>query len=364
MGVETEVVVIGGGPAGAAAATTLARAGRSVLLIERGADRAFKVGEGLPPAAAPLLRQLGVAERFAADGHLPSYGNVSAWGSEALQSTDFIRNPYGHGWHLDRARFDASLRVAARESGASLIEGASVTEAIRSGGEWQIRLANRDERRVARWIIDSTGRSRWLARRLGVPRSEEDRLLGFVALFRAAPGDPDRDTLTLIEAVEDGWWYTARLPGDRRVVVYLTDRDTPSARQARTRDGYLRQLDETRHTRERLGAYDVCLNRPPLAAPAASSRLERCVGEGWIAAGDAATAFDPLSSQGILTALYSGLRAGETVDACLRGDGGAAEAFGRQTDALYAAYLRNRVLFYAAEGRWATRPFWSRRHGL
>jgi flavin-dependent dehydrogenase len=88
------------------------------------------------------------------------------------------------------------------------------------------------------------------------------------------------------------------------------------------------------------------------------------VGEGWIAAGDAATAFDPLSSQGILTALYSGLRAGETVDACLRGDGGAAEAFGRQTDALYAAYLRNRVLFYAAEGRWATRPFWSRRHGL
>src|SRR5216683_2678461 len=92
-----DVGVIGGGPAGATAATILARSGLRVLLVDDSRSSEFKVGEGLPPAAKPLLCDVGVWERFAADGHLRSCGNESAWGGPEVRSTHFLRDPNGHG---------------------------------------------------------------------------------------------------------------------------------------------------------------------------------------------------------------------------------------------------------------------------
>ncbi len=81
--------------------------------------------------------------------------------------------------------------------------------------------------------------------------------------------------------------------------------------------------------------------------------------------GDAALSFDPLSSQGMLNALYTGLRGGQTLARNLSGDGagedrGIAE-YARRLEQVYATYLRNRLTFYAAESRWAGRTFWLRR---
>src|SRR5215471_2814508 len=115
-----DVAIIGGGPAGSAAAIILSRAGRRVLMIEKDDKQSFKVGESLPPGALPLLTELGVQERFDADNHLVSHGNQSAWGNDRLHSTDFIRDPNGSGWHLNRPLFDSMLRKTARECGAEV----------------------------------------------------------------------------------------------------------------------------------------------------------------------------------------------------------------------------------------------------
>lgn len=363
-----DVAVIGGGPAGATAARTLAQSGYEVLLIEQQAAPTFKVGEALPPAARPLLQELGVLDRVQAGGHLPSYGIQAAWGGPAIQSTDFIRDPQGHGWHLDRAAFDAGLRAAARDAGVEVREGARVVAATHTAPDaWRVTLAaaTGPAEIHARRLIDCSGRAGWLARRQGMPRRRDDRLLAFVTRFQpTSPGAAsDRDSRTLVEAGADGWWYTALLPGGARVVVYHTDARSGTSASARTATGYRDLLAGTTHVRDILATYGYQLADGPRATAANSARLAGFVGEGWIAAGDAALAFDPLSSQGIFTALYAGLHAARALDAHLRGDSGAPAAYDRNLAAVYAAYLHHRTVYYRQEARWAGRPFWRRRQG-
>jgi flavin-dependent dehydrogenase len=85
------------------------------------------------------------------------------------------------------------------------------------------------------------------------------------------------------------------------------------------------------------------------------------MGDGWLAVGDAAFSFDPLSSQGILTALYSGMKAGEALVEHLSGNPDALANYDHRLAAIYNAYLRNRSMYYMLEARWAERPFWRRR---
>jgi flavin-dependent dehydrogenase len=100
----------------------------------------------------------------------------------------------------------------------------------------------------------------------------------------------------------------------------------------------------------------------PRGANAGSARLDRFVGDGWIAAGDAALSFDPLSSQGILTALYTGMRAGQALHAHLAGDETALAPYADRLEEIHRAYEQNRTVFYGFEQRWAQAPFWRRRH--
>ena len=115
--------MVGGGPAGCAAALTLLGAGRSVTVVERSEMRRPRVGEILPPLVQPALAGLGLLERFRAQGHLPSYLLRSAWGQDDPYDVDFTFHPYGPGWHVDRTAFDRLLLDAAEERGARVRRG-------------------------------------------------------------------------------------------------------------------------------------------------------------------------------------------------------------------------------------------------
>ena len=84
-------------------------------------------------------------------------------------------------------------------------------------------------------------------------------------------------------------------------------------------------------------------------------------GEKWIAVGDAASAFDPIASQGIYKALSDGLEAARAIAAYLRGSRDALDAYRAMVTERFEAYLENRNYFYRLENRWPASAFWSRR---
>lgn len=215
-----DVAVVGGGPAGATAALTLARVGLDVVMVEASRYQRVRLGETVPPPARKVLARLGLGANWAATEVTPSFGTSSAWGGPELASNSFISSPYGNGWHLDRRRFD--LRLAA---GVRLVQGVRVTACTPAPRDtWRLTL-DRDGRAngmTVGAVVDATGRRARLARALGARRHVVDRLVGVAVQYRSAPTDGG---FTLVEAVRDGWWYSAPVPPDGVMVMFMTDAD-------------------------------------------------------------------------------------------------------------------------------------------
>jgi flavin-dependent dehydrogenase len=357
-----DVLVVGGGPAGCTAALSLARAGRSVALVERSHYGHARVGEAFPPGGQPLLAQLGLWERFQGQGHLRSYLIRSAWGQDEVYENDFSLHPYGPWWHLDRPSFDAALAAAAVEEGALVRRGARVRSATRgAAGEWLVEAHENGEmvRMCASFLVDATGRAASLARQQGAVRQAYDRLVGLVGFLVLPPGHRAVPSI-LIEAVENGWWYSALLPGRRAVAMFMTDAELIPRNRRLLPALWQALLPKAKHTKERI------LGMRPVSAlrlvSANSSRLDRGIGSGWVAVGDAAAAYDPLSSQGLLKAMESGCRAARTADLYIAGDRTAVQEYHRYMDAGFREYVEFRAAYYRRETRWPDNPFWKRRH--
>jgi flavin-dependent dehydrogenase len=309
-----------------------------------------------------VLDSLGLRATVAAENYLPSVGSWSAWGGAEPWGRDFLFNRFGHGWHLDRRRFDALLRQAARSAGARLSIGAPVmASAPLACGGFRISLADGGEI-TARIVLDAGGRGAGFARQRGVKRHAVDRmvaLVGYVVRRANAEAEP---AATLVEATAEGWWYSAPLPQDRLAAVFMTDTDVARACGI-SAESWLDRLAAAPHTVARALRYGAGLAGPPVIAPATSSRLQRFGGADWLAIGDAAATQDPLSSEGILVAMETGLDGARAAAQALNGDRDALAAAAARREAAWLGYLGQRSRYYAMERRWPDAPFWRRRGG-
>lgn len=416
-----DVLVLGGGPAGCAAALALRQRGVGVTVVEAGTYHRPRIGESLPPDAGLLLRALGVWDAFVDAAHAPCRGSCASWGSDALGYNDFVFNPHGTGWHLDRTRFDALLADRAAAAGARVLRATVYRRATpQPGGGYTVTLdgPGGPAEIAARIVVDATGRRGLFARERGATRLMLDRLVavaGFVApegsskndsairpLLHApraasilarcldvppgapsvrpagaralgthisAPGRSNRSspspgaradtTLTLLEATAYGYWYAAALPDGRRVVVVASDADLARQHGLTRPTGWAGALRATRHVSARFAGCTLPAEVHPWAAP--TFRLDRPASLGWLAIGDAAAAYDPISAQGIYKALDDGIAAADAIERMLAGDPGAVDAWRNRIRAAFGDYVGNRNYFYAMERRWPDAPFWGRR---
>jgi flavin-dependent dehydrogenase len=271
------------------------------MLLDRVAalpPRAAKVGEALPEQALPTLARLGALDLLNDPAHarVPE-ARAAWWGTDEPL-------PW-RGWLLDRARFEAGLLARTVAAGAAVRPATRVAGIDRCGREWRLVLHTpRGERRVAAdWLVDATGRNAALARHLGRRRRRGGRL---VAAWASLPAGalptlgPSGRFLVQGRAASGGWRFAARL------------RDRVSC-QAAARG----PREAAASLRAWLGELGLAGGGPPAVTlhAAHDAWLEPSCGDGWIAVGDAACAFDPLAGYGITFALGTAWYAARVVAA-------------------------------------------------
>lgn len=372
LNLENDVFIIGGGVAGAATALSLQQHGITNIAIceakpqslipEKLNQKDFKIGETVPPQMGLLLAKLGVSHLLESDAHIISQGNCAAWGSSELIFQDYFVSGGGYGWHLNRSIFDASIADTVANRGAILMRDTAVVGYKRlEDGSWSLKLKNKDGKQwhvLTKFVVDASGHCSIFARWQGVRKVTLDYLMGVAAVF-TWDNLPPADRYTTVEAAELGWWYSARLPNNRAIVTFMSDRDILHKYQLLKPVQWLSYLAKTQHIKKLL-AFGT-LKPKLIIKPAFSAYLEQIIGKGWLAVGDAATTFDPLSSAGIYKAIHSGIKAGETIAATRAGNTQALTNYQTQIRMAIADYLEQKQQYYQKETRWSNSTFWQRR---
>ncbi len=211
--------------------------------------------------------------------------------------------PYGPGRHLDRRRFDASLREAARDAGVRHRPG-NVTRVTRTGNHWRATVSGADG--TASYVVDATGGAcpaRPPGRRTaGAHRPPRGHHGSLPNTGQGGDGsgtfEDGTEHTSLSESTPFGWWYTVPLPSGERIVMAVTDADLVGRAGLRTPDGWWAALGLSRH----IGARLPVQARPPellAVLRAGTSRALPAVGPGW-AATRTRSAATPVSSPGFI----------------------------------------------------------------
>ena len=321
-----DVVIAGGGPAGASAATVLAQAGHRVLVLEKERFPRFHVGESLLPAAWPLWDRLGVTKEIEDAGFVVKQGvNFGMFNQPehvtllTAEYPAYFQRPYTY--HVERAKFDEILLNNAARHGAEVRQEWTVADVMmdddRAVGVMAGPNGEAPHEIRAPMFVDATGRSCLLSRKLGWRKldpmlNKVSHYAHFSGVQRKLNGDPQfpDSTMTDIHTIDSGWiWYIPLSNGIVSVGAVLDAKFAGHLKGAQARFDYAvasspvvtewmaggRQVSEM-HTISNISYLNDCF-----------------VGDGFVMIGDASMFVDPIFSAGVTIAMRGGIFAADAI---------------------------------------------------
>ncbi len=351
-----DLIIIGAGVATSSALIALKNAGLQIAVVAPGGQSDFKIGETLAPAGWMELQQLGISDDIRPSDHWPSFQKFSSWGtSKLLPSTNG-----GHqSWYLNRVKFERTLWDRAQQTVLKYFD-TKATHVDKKQDLWCVKTKAGELH--AKIVLDASGRAS-VAGRHHFNRIRHDKLVALYAILEQSDEEVEPTRATMIEARPNGWFYSVLIPGNRMVVSWFTDSDLLPKGLAEQKSCFLNQVHESEFTNKRITSAGYQLNTEIQNTDASTIITNEFSKNNLVLAGDAAVCFDPLSSHGITTALWSGRKSGKAIASLLKQDSSALSAYARSFRLGTEKYLKEKQHIYQIERRFSTEVFWRRRNG-
>ena len=352
MNQHTQILVIGGGPAGSTAATLLAREGFDVTLVERDVFPRYHIGESLLPSCLEILDMTGAREKIEAHGFQRKDGGYFAWGKDSwVLNFEKLRHPYS--FQVVRSEFDHLLLEHAKSQGVKVYEGTTIRSLTFDGDRprsamWSQASGSKTGEITFDYLIDASGRAgimstHYLKNRRFHEAFQNVALWGYwqnAGRMSFAPQGAIANG-----AIPDGWLWGIPLHDGTMSVGHVLHKTV--FKEKRQQFDSLEQM------------YLNAINECPLIADLVKSgkliskiateqdysyMADSVTGPGYFLIGDAATFIDPLLSTGVHLATHSSLLCAASIASILRGEVTEEQAMMFFDQSYRVAYLRLMVI--------------------
>ncbi|KAJ7138574.1 putative halogenase [Mycena filopes] len=358
---STDILVIGGGPSGAYAASALAREGFNVTLLEKDHFPRYHIGESLLPSSRSFMRFIGAEEKVLAHGFTVKVGAAVKLNQHKREGyTDFVNpDPTKAAWNVVRSEFDEILLRHASASGAAVYEGYGITNIKfgRAGDEkrpvaaqWKDEQGQTGEIQF-NWLVDASGKNGIMCTKYLKNRHFNNSLknIAFWGYWKGAgtymPGT-SRENAPYFEALvdESGWvWFIPLHNGTTSVGIVLNEENSRVKKSKYSgpdaaKQHYLAEIQRAPNAVKLMG--DAVLVSEVKSAGDYSYSSGAYAGPGFRVAGDAAAFIDPFFSSGVHLAFAGGLSAATTIAASKRGQVTEEEAITFHNEKVGTGYTR------------------------